>query len=53
MPFVSMATAIISTLLGLAVIVVRYFSVSSAGLVLAAMLKLNGLVVAFVDFNLK
>ena len=52
-PFVSIATAITSTFLGLTVTIVRYFSVSSAGLVLAVMLKLNGLVAAFFDLNLK
>ena len=32
---------------------VRYLIVSSAGLVFAVILKLNGLVAALVDFNLK
>ena len=53
MPFVSIATAITSPFLGLTVTMVRYFSVSSAGLVLAVMLKLNGLVASFFDLNLK
>ena len=50
---VSIVIIIISASLGLTVIVASYFSISSVGLVLADIMKLNTLVVSFADIKLK